>query len=368
MINIGTLFIPELFYTIENQVAGSFFGYNIIYGTYTIILLFYMLGYLVTKKNIKFKKLSYDINYDLTIIFILLSYLIYFPIIIEFSEFILTPRVIYEKTRVGYGLSYFTSTVFNYIALVLFLYEKKPIYKKIIYLFLILLMAYLHGSKGQFITILMIFISFNYVANENTINFWKFIVFSFASLLIAIFVFYLTTNSIELGNILNFIIYYADYSRNAIMLIDGNNMNYLGQILFEDNLYSRIPRSLLFDKPKDYGSFMLAKQYFPDQFYLEQGIPSFGIGIYFADFSFFAIPILGIISLINGIFTKILKNSIEFANNPFQFVIMLYFIGVSLIPVGFGMLLPEHILIATIMFIGYKFKKLFYFKRMFKTL
>ena len=53
----------------------------------------------------------------------LLGFLIYYPILKEFSQYLFTPRVIYEKTRTGFGIYFFVSLMFSQLALMFCFYR-----------------------------------------------------------------------------------------------------------------------------------------------------------------------------------------------------------------------------------------------------
>ena len=359
IISTSTLYLPEYGYLLLNKSNENIFGYLIIYSTYALINISFILGYLVTSNSICVKKINLSGNYNkfLPITILLGAFILYFPILYEFSDIINNTRGIYEKTRSGYGLNYFLSSTLTYISLAttLFCRNIKTKYK-ILLLILMIALIYLHGSKGQLLVFFFILITFYFIAQNIQIKFEKFVLFIIITGIFGFMLFYMTIESIDLLSIFSFMIGYSDYSRNAVMLFNNELGNFGGSIILEDNFYSRIPRMVFASKPDDYGSFGLAKKYFPYEYYLGQGFPSFGIGIYFADFTFFAIPILTISSFFSGFACKLFKNRVIRQPNPFDFILLLYFMGIGLIPIGFGILLPEHFFLVLVFFV---FSKLF---------
>jgi hypothetical protein len=99
------------------------------------------------------------------------------------------------------------------------------------------------------------------------------------------------------------------------------------------------------DKPKDFGSFKLARTYFPAWFQGDSGSPAFGIGEQYADFGVFAIILICIWSALSGRVIAFLVASLRRRPEPARFVVLLFFSGVNIIPLGSGYLLPETIVL-----------------------
>ncbi|WNS40015.1 O-antigen polymerase [Enterobacter chuandaensis] len=123
-----------------------------------------------------------------------------------------------------------------------------------------------------------------------------------------------------------------------------------GRLLFESEVYSRIPRSLLPSKPEDFGYLYIAKVLFPVEFYRNQGAPAFGYGEYYADFGLFTPFYLAISGAVKGVIAKYFYNRLLNDSNACFFILFLFSCGVGIIPVSMGYLLSEHLFIAFILF------------------
>ena len=97
-------------------------------------------------------------------------------------------------------------------------------------------------------------------------GFWKSILYagSFALALTAMFYFTSTRSESEKVNLLYNMATYSDYNRHAMMLIDDDPELTWGSLTMETALYSRIPRVFYPGKPREWGTFRLAKKYYPN--------------------------------------------------------------------------------------------------------
>jgi hypothetical protein len=117
-----------------------------------------------------------------------------------------------------------------------------------------------------------------------------------------------------------------------------------------------VPRILAPDKPKDYGGFRLASIYYPTWFEGDTGYPAFGIGVQYADFGVFAILLICVWSAMSGVAVSLLVNSLKSRLDPGRFIILLFFSGVVVIPLGAGYLLPETCLLGVMLTFVYRHK------------
>lgn len=121
--------------------------------------------------------------------------------------------------------------------------------------------------------------------------------------------------------------------------------------MLESELYSRIPRVLWPSKPDDFGALYLAKVFYPEAFYRNQGAPAFGYGEYYADFGYFTPVWLIISGLFKGIIAKYFANKTQQHKSAHYFIMFLFCIGVGIIPVSMGWLFPEHVVVAVMVYI-----------------
>jgi len=343
-------FVLEPLYIYYNGLFGSVYSYVFIYLSYAFNILAIVIGYrfipdkLILKlpfSRIKSKSLIWGT------IFIVAGFLVYLPVLIEFKEYIFQPREIYVRTRTGYGIFFFVSSSLSIIGFIIILFSRNVTVKIVLIAFVtVSLFLYLHGSKGQVVTIFIITALYYVYIKDWKIGIKKIALISTTASLLILGLFYLTT-SYEYDNIFQILIGYSDYNRNAMLVIDNKNQNlYYGQLTYESNFYSRIPRILMPNKPKEYGGFRLAKQYFPDWFYAETGDPAFGIGVAYADFSDFAIIYELFFALLTGALVKIFINRLKLYKSPGDFIVVLFLSNISLISIGAAWLLPEHLFLA----------------------
>ncbi|WP_158301064.1 O-antigen polymerase [Janthinobacterium sp. BJB426] len=339
-----------------NGLQGSLFAYTYIYSCYVVKVVIFALVYRYVRPiNSRFintiadRRENVDLKY-LHIILIFISYLFMFPIMYEYRDLLATPRNIYESTRTGYGIFLFTSALLNNLSFIAFIFSKKKTFTgSVLFISILFFNIYIHGSKGQFVTILMIYFAYvAYVLNRKMSG-GKFLInFGIsASLLISLFVIFASQqrNMVEVVvNISN----YSDYTRNANMVIDSDFPTQYGKLLIESNLYSRLPRVVYPDKPKDFGYFLLAKTFYPEWFENDSGSPSFGIGGIWADFGIFSIFYFLFWAILLGVLFKTLAVKLKENSNMGLFILVLFFMGIDLIPLGTGYLVVEHLFLAII--------------------
>lgn len=339
-----------------NGLQGSLFAYTYTYACYVVKIAIFALTYRYIKPiNSRFinaiadRRENVDLKY-FHVILIFFSYLFMFPIMHEYRDLLATPRNIYENTRTGYGIFLFTSALLNNLSFIAFIFSKKKTFiGSILFIFILFFNIYIHGSKGQFVTILMIYFAYvAYVLNRKMSG-GKFLInFGIsASLLISLFVIFASQqrNMVEVVvNISN----YSDYTRNANMVIDSDFPTQYGKLLIESNLYSRLPRVVYPDKPKDFGYFVLAKTFYPEWFENDSGSPSFGIGGVWADFGIFSIFYFLFWAVFLGVLFKTLVVKLKENTNMGLFILVLFFMGIDLIPLGTGYLVVEHLFLAII--------------------
>ncbi|MGJ0300970.1 O-antigen polymerase [Aliarcobacter cryaerophilus] len=340
------------------QPLPTSIGYYYVYGTYLITILGFYFGYTLKLKLPEYKFINHqEMLYTrklrmLSVVFFISAWIIYMPILIEFKDFLLNPREIYIRTRSGYGLTFFLSTTMIYISLVLTLFSFKNKFYLSIFFILLILFGYLHGSKGMIVmsTILLgLFIVYVKKVKISLSRLFVIVAF-FSFFLISAFLF----TSVGLDSLLEVIKMmsaYSDYTRNSIDLI--NNFDsmfqepFWGQLTFESNFWSRVPRLLFEDKPRAFGEFRLSEAMFPEWFAQNVGDASFGImGIPFADFSYLGIHYIFLWSLLTGVIIKYLINILKHTANVGIFILLCFFAGYGFIATGAGWMIFEHLFLA----------------------
>jgi hypothetical protein len=269
------------------------------------------------------------------------------PILIEFRNYLLDPRHIYQETRRGYGLPFFGSAVLLNVAATLFFFRKSK-NRGADFLFWIIVGASTleHGSKGELLSFLWIWILFRIYVDRRPFKLLE------SARVIVVLGVVLATSFIAFGiaepaELIQGVSKYADYTRTASHVIDDPDRPvYFGLLTLEDNIYSRIPRAFFPEKPKVFGVFRLTMRYFSASDWEDVGSPDFGIGIPYADFGPFAILYIAAFAFFTGISASCLVRKLKTDPNPGNLLLLAFFAGVSLIPTGIGYSLPETALLS----------------------
>lgn len=271
------------------------------------------------------------------------AWAVYSPVLYEFSSLILEPRRIYELTRTGYGLYTFGSALLSSLAYVVFMLSSRrtalPFYLALLILIL------LKGSKGQFIILASVFVIAKVYLDGYRYSLTRSALYLMLTGVAGMYVFALNFRG-QIDNIFVTVAEYSDYNRNGALVIQGNTFGYYrGQLSTEMLWLPKVPRSVWPNKPKSFGEFRLAEEYYPQWFLLDQGSPSFGVGIYFADFGWLAFLIYPLIQLICGRWLGASLNGLSTKRNAYYFVISTYLAGNNLLASGSGNYVVEHIVI-----------------------
>jgi hypothetical protein len=276
---------------------------------------------------------------------LLVGFLLYLPVLIEFRAYLFTPRRIYELTRTGYGLYFFGSTTFTTLGFVTFLFKKRKTFASAALFFAIcMVLTYLHGSKGQLITYLLIWMLHRVYVDRAPIRAVaaSAILVAVAGLLIGSFA--LFSSAADIPELADDVTTFADYVRNAMLVIDDpNGKRYYGRLMAENEIYSRIPRSIMPGKPKDFGPFILAKTYNPASYRNDQGLGAFDIGAVYADFGPFSIVLICAYSAFSSLLVSSLVRHLRDGAGAGTFIVFLFMVGVGVIPISGPFYLPESI-------------------------
>ena len=275
-----------------------------------------------------------------------LACLLFAPLLIEFKEYIFDPRRIYEETRTGFGSSYYTSSAFAYLAVILILFSRQSSFRKAMVIGVSGIVLSLHGSKGQLLGIVLLPLLFQAYVRHKKVKLVHalLICLGLGALLVGMF-----AATVSLGGpleALEWVSEYSDYMRNAMMVIDSNMPLQYGRLTWESNVVSLVPRAVMPDKPKNFGAFYLDEEFFPGSLEEDKGVPAFGIGVQYADFGFLAIVYLGLFAALKGWLTRVWVLRLEHTRHPADFLMLAFLAGISVFQIGTGWLLPETLLIA----------------------
>jgi hypothetical protein len=338
LINVPAYFLFELVFLVVLEAEGSVYAYFYCYATYAAGVVAVAVAYTAMPGRwvpifVKLPRLRIP---GVPWLILLMGGALYAPVLIEYSHLIFQPREIYMATRTGFGIQFFLSTFLAYFALILMLFAKSvPRTVMAVFVSLVLLLIYLHGSKGQLLVVLMISLYFVVF-----IRGWRFRLGALMGLgsaagLVMGVLFYITLPASMKEDLLVGIVSYSDYTRHAAVVIDDPHLEpQLGRLTAESSLYTVIPRALFPDKPRDFGSFWLAKRYYPEWFEANTGAPAFGIGVQYADFGGFTIAWDIFTHLLLGGALKILVTRLRQKPDPGSFILLLALLDVALIPAG----------------------------------
>lgn len=291
---------------------------------------------------------------------LLAAYILYLPVLLEFRAYLADPRRIYELTRTGYGLYFYTSTFLAILGTVAYFFvTDRHALESALYAFAVGALVFWHGSKGEIIGFAFAWMLYLVYIQRKKIR----VVSSLAlgllagSLLITLFALFSSTSGL-IGTFVD-LADYADTVRNAMIVIDDPHATFhYGRLLLENEGYNRIPRAFMSNKPTDFGTFYLAKRYFPAAYRNNEGAPAFDIGATYADFGPFTLPLLSLAAALMAWLARSLTAELRERLRPGVFVVLLFVSGVSIIPIGGVFLLPETIVIAWLFSFALRFQLL----------
>ncbi|HTU42943.1 MAG TPA: hypothetical protein VMF10_14640 [Candidatus Aquilonibacter sp.] len=346
----ATYILPAIYVHLFGQ-EGSTFAFVYVYATMAVENLTFALVYL--RRSNKTIALPFTFSYrnflPLAIFFLVIAFLVYLPILLQFPEFLLDPRQIYAHTRVGYGGYFFVSATLVDLSVIFALFSEESWRIKTALIGAGLVVLSLHGSKGEVLTVFLLWALYEVYAKRRKIRLFyaAVAVFAMAVLILGLF---MATGGLAgtASEALEAIAEYSDYTRNATLVIDQKFPLQYGRITLEGNLYAIVPRALFPDKPKNFGPFRLAEEYHPEAFDAEEGAPAFGIGIQYADFGLFAIVYLAAFAAFRGWLARIFVDRLRQTNHPGDLVMVAFLAGMSLFPVGTGWLLPETVAVVLV--------------------
>jgi hypothetical protein len=307
-------------------------------------------AYFYTRRRSSVLRLPFAYSYSnfgwLGLAFLALAVLLYLPVLLQFSDYILDPRRIYEQTRTGFGANFYVSSSLAYLAVILILFSKRsPMVKAFVTLLSALVLS-LHGSKGQVLSLLFLLVIFEIYIRGRKLRLMPALTVcaGLATVGIALFAATMVLDG-PLGA-LESISQYSDYTRNAMLVIDSNIPRQYGRLTLESNIVSLVPRALMPSKPKDFGPMYLDEQFYPESLDEDAGSPAFGVGLQYADFGVLAIGYLALMAAFRGWLAHVFVKRLKLTRHPGDFIVVAFLADISLFPIGAGWLLPETIFVA----------------------
>jgi hypothetical protein len=329
--------------------GGSTYAHFYVYSALVVELLTFVYAYTRTgDKVVRLPGFSSYSNFGLvSMLSLSIGVLLYVPVLIQFREFIFDPRQIYTQTRIGFGIQGFVSSTLAYIAMILILFSKHSSAVKVFTILLATGLLSLHGSKGQVLSVVMILLLYYVYVLGRKITFARAMIV-YAGTGMIVFLLFAATMSLgeDTADAVEAISKYSDYTRNAMLVIDSHYPLQYGRLTIESNTLGVVPRQLMPGKPKNFGTFALAEEFYPELFDEETGAPAFGVGVQYADFGSLAIVYLALCGLLRGWLARVFVNRLKVTHHPADFFMVAFLADVSLFPIGTGWLLPEALLVA----------------------
>jgi hypothetical protein len=341
-------FLPLVYFRLFGA-EGSTYAHFYVYAALAVEVLAFVYAYTRTgNKVVRLPGLSSYSNFGLVSLLCLsVGLLLYLPVLIQFREYILDPRQIYTRTRTGFGIQGFVSSTLAYVAVILILFSKHSKTSKVFTILLATGLLSLHGSKGQVLTVGLILLLYYVYALGRKVSFARSLVVYACTAIVVLLLFAATMSLGEnAADALEAISKYSDYTRNAMLVIDSHYPLQYGRLTIESNTLGLVPRQLMPGKPKNFGTFALAEEFYPELFDEETGAPAFGVGTQYADFGSLAIVYVAVCGLLRGWLARVFVNRLKITHHPADFFMVAFLADISLFPIGTGWLLPEALLVA----------------------
>ena len=344
--------LPFVFTHVFGNDASPY-AYIYVYTTIAVENVVFVYAYLRPARKILRLPFRYSYsNFDrASFAALALGLLMYAPVLLQFPEYILSPRQIYEHTRTGFGVSYYASSTLAYLALILILFSGRSRRTKWFVGLAAAALLSLHGSKGQVLSLFFLLALFEVYVRARKVRLLPSLVVVGALSLLALLLF-ATTMVLDQDPVeaVQTISQYSDYTRNAMLVIDSHFPVQYGRLTLEGHVYGRIPRVLMPGKPKNFGALYLDDQFFPASLDEEAGSPDFGIGLQYADFGYLAVVYLAFFAMIRGWLAGIFVRRLGHTKHPADFLLLAFLANVSIFPVGgVGWLLPESLVFALLL-------------------
>jgi hypothetical protein len=346
---IPAFYLLPLVYLKLFGAEGSIYAHFCVYSALAVELLTFVCAYTRTgDKVVRLPGASSYSNFGLVSLLCLSTgVLLYVPVLIQFHEFIFDPRQIYTQTRTGYGIQAFVSSTLAYIAVILILFSKRSKAVKVLTIVLATGLLSLHGSKGQALSVISILLLYYVYVRGRKVTFVRSMIVYVCTGIVVLLLFAATMSLGEnAADALEAISEYSDYTRNAMLVIDSHYPLQYGRLTIESNTLGVVPRQLMPGKPKNFGTFALAEEFYPEWFDSDTGSPAFGVGVQYADFGVLSILYLGLMAALKGWLARIFVNRLAFTRHPADFFMLVFLADISVFPTGVGWLLPEALLVA----------------------
>jgi oligosaccharide repeat unit polymerase len=343
--------LPLVYLDLFGAQTGTF-SFEWVYSALAVEILLFVYAYSKTGcRIVKLPGFSSYSNFAATAFFCLFAgILLYLPVLIQFHDLILDPRQIYMQTRTGFGTQGFVSSTLAYLAVILILFSKRSKLLKACVITVATILLMLHGSKAQALSVLFILLLYYVYVLRRKVRLVRALLVTVGVVAVGLVLFAATMSLGEdMAEMLETVSQYSDYTRNAMLVVDSNYPRQWGRLTLESNVFAVVPRQLMPGKPKNFGAFALAEEFYPNWFDEDTGSPAFGVGIQYADFGPFAIVYLALAAAFKGWLARIFVNRLAMTNHPADFFMVVFLADVSVFPTGIGWLWPEALCVAVLL-------------------
>jgi hypothetical protein len=348
---VPATYLLELYHLYTFGPSASAFAYGYMYACYAAAFLAFAMGYACFRTralHLPFSSAGKSGNVLAPYLALAGAILAYLPVLIEFRGSLANPRQIYEQTRTGYGVYSYTSVALCLMAFILLLFKRRlGAIELSSFTSVCLVFLWVHGNKGPMLTVIFILLMYLVYQKQYKFPVGRFVLLGGALAIFGLGLFLLTNPGLLFDKAgFEGLAGYSDYTRNGMMVIDSDIAPLYGRLTLEQEVFSRIPRPIFPGKPNDFGSFYLAKHFFPSAFAQNAGDPAFSFGTLLADFGPLTLPIIFVFYLLGGIFLRVFMTGLRQFNDPGNFMLVLYCCGLSVIPLSGSIFLLETIILA----------------------
>jgi hypothetical protein len=349
LVNVPAMYLLPIAFNSLFGAEASPFAYVYVYATIAAENLIFAFVYTRPKTKPLCLPLAFGYSnfWGLSLLCLAGAGLLYLPILLEFREYIFDPRRIYELTRTGFGTSFFLSSTLVYLAVILVLFAKQSVRRRVFVFLGAGFLLSLHGSKGQVLQLFFLILIFEIYVKRRRLTVLPALAVCFGISMVLLGLFAATMTLETPADALQSLSQYSDYTRNAMLVIDSNFPLQYGRLTWESNVLAFVPRALFPSKPKDFGAFYLDAEFFPHAMDEDRGAPAFGPGLQYADFGILAIVYLGLFAALRGWLARLWVDRLKHTWHPSDFLVVAFLADVVVFPIGTGWLLPETLLVAT---------------------
>ena len=243
LVNIPAMYLLPIAFNSLFGPEASPFAYIYVYATIAAENLIFAFFYTRPKTKPLCLPLafSYSNFWGLSLFCLAGAGLLYLPILLEFREYIFDPRRIYEQTRTGFGTSFFLSSTLVYLAVILAMFAKQSVRRRVFVFLAAGFLLSLHGSKGQVLQLFFLIVIFEIYVRRRKLTILPALAVCFGIGVVLLGLFAATMTLETPADALQSLSQYSDYTRNAMLVIDSNFPLQYGRLTWESNVLAPYP-------------------------------------------------------------------------------------------------------------------------------